>query len=655
MTATANTLRSRLARVRAAARRRLRPTPPPPPPVAPEVINLVPDPGFRGAPDRPFEAGGVYVHSHNSCEFTEVPGLPGVRGARVEGVGGNNDTHIAPGGRNAPGQFRLGMRAGGTYTASVSVYLDEPLTGTLNAAALRLIPGCIVDEAVKWTLAQSAAAPNEHGHHRISVTFTIPASAKGAWIRLHSGMSAGNGTVYWYDYTLTETGVPVDHFDGSTPDDTFHTHAWTGEPDASPARRTLRIAEGATPAEIAAAAVRLARAGLEEEAAYLRRHLPGDRLTTARIALARGDREAAAKALRKMVKAGDPDGEASYELGRLALAEHKWAAAEKLLRTAVNAKPEAYERGYALAFAYDKLKRREDSKRTSRAALVHDTKLPFDGPAVLDLDVKSYGARRELGVFVAEHLGQIRTQAEQRLARPVTSTFDQPIFVYWAQGFEAAPPVVRACLAALKENNPGNRVHELTDANISAYVDVPGGLMEALDGNRTHFSDLLRLLLLEKFGGIWVDGTCLVSEPLRPHITRALERSSVFAFNYTGPYISSWFLAARPGSYVIHLWRAACFLWWEKRGELIDYFLMHHVFEMLYHLDDRFRAEWDAGLRLNSKPPHALQTVMLESYDPDMYQTVMEGSFAHKLRYKYQPHELRSESYLARILRGDLP
>ncbi|MEU4687648.1 capsular polysaccharide synthesis protein [Actinoplanes sp. NPDC023714] len=655
MTAPANTLRSRLARVRAAARRRLRPVPPPPPPVAPSVVNLVPDPGFRGKPDRPFEAGGLYVHSHNACEFADVPGLDGVRGARVEGVGANNDTHIAPGGRNAPGEFRLGMRPGGTYTASVSVYLEEPLTGTLNAAALRLVPGCIVDEAVKWTLAQSAPARNEHGHHRISVTFTVPEDAKGAWIRLVAGMSAGHGVVYWYDYSLTETAVALDHFDGSTPATGFHVFEWTGEPDASPSRRTLQVSSSASPPDIAAEAVRLARAGVADEAAFLRKQITGDRMAVARILLASGDEEKALKTLRKVVKAGDPDGEAAYELGRLALAEHKWAAAEKHLRTAVSKQPSAPERGYALAFALDKLKRRDDSKRASKAALAHDPTLPFDGPAVLDLDVKSFGARRELGIFVAENLGLIRTQAEQRLARRVTSTFDQPIFVFWAQGFDQAPPVVQACLAALKANNPGSRVHELTEANVGAYVDMPEDLVATLGGNRTHFSDLLRMLLLEKFGGVWVDSTCFVSEPLRPHMDRALAQGSIFAFNYTGPYISNWFLASRPDSYAMHLWRAASFLWWEKRGELIDYFQHHHIFEMLYHLDERFRAEWDAGLRLNSQPPHALQGVMLQAYEPDMYQTVMEGAFAHKLRYKYRPHELRSESYLARIIRGDLP
>ncbi|MEV4636226.1 capsular polysaccharide synthesis protein [Actinoplanes sp. NPDC049548] len=622
-------------------------------PVTP-VVNLVPNPGFRGPIDQPVEKGGTYVHVHAVCEPTAIPGLPGVTGVRVSGRNDNNDTHIAPGGRNASGQFRLGMRPGATYTASVGVFLDAPLTGALNPAALRLVPGCVVDGAITWSLARSAPARNEYGHHRISATFTVPAAAEAVWIRLISGMSQGNGAVYWYSLMLTETDYPVRYFDGSTDADDFHTYEWLGEPHASPSRRTLRVRDGVAPAAIADEAVRLAEAGATVEARALLDRLEGSQSSAARVRIALGEETPARKALRKLVKAGDSDGEAAYQLGRLALRQRSWVAAERLLKDSVAKRPEAYERGYALAFAYDKLGRRADSKRASAAALMHDIELPFDGPAVLDLDVKSFGARRELGIFVAEHLEQIRRQAEARLAARVGTTFDQPIFIYWGQGFEFAPPVVRACLAALKANNPGSRVHELTDDNLSSYVEVPEDLSAALNGNRTHFSDLLRLLLLEKFGGIWVDGTCYVTEPLRPHVDAALARSTLFAFNYTGPYISSWFLASRPGSYAVHLWRAACFLWWEKRAELIDYFLLHHVFEMLYHLDDRFRAEWDEGQRLNSRPPHALQNAMLQPYDPEAFRVMTAGSFVHKLRYKYQAHELRSESYLARIIRDDL-
>jgi hypothetical protein len=635
-------IKSGLARARSAAARRLQPSPPPP--AAPVVVNQVPDPGFRAGLE------GIYVHTHATCELVEVPGLPGVIGARVEGVNDNNDTHIAPDGRNAPGMFRLGMRAGGTYTASVSVFLPEPLTGSLNSGALRLIPGCSVGGSVRWSLAQSSRARNEYGHHRISVTFTVPADATAAWIRLHSGMSAGHGIVYWYSYSLVEGDRPVDYFDGDTTGDDFFAYAWTGEANASPSTRTLRVAEGVAPTAIAEEAIR--RAGTAEGEALIAL-VDGDRLTEARVAAARGDIATARAGLRKVVKAGDPDGAAAYALGLIALDEHAWESAAKWLRAAVEKEPGEPQRAYRLAFAYDKLKRRDESKRTAAAGLQHDGPLPFDGPAVLNLDVKCFGARREVGLFLADHLDQIRVQTEQRLALPAVTALDQPIFVYWGQGFDQAPPLVRACVEALEEANPN--VHRLTDANIGYYVDVPDDLLVALGGNKTHLSDLLRLLLLEKFGGVWVDGTCWVSEPLRPHIEQALKQGSVFAFNYHGPYISSWLLAARRGSYAVHLWRAAMFLWWEKRGELIDYFLLHHFFEMLHHLDDRFRAEWDEGQRLSSGPPHALQTAMLQPYDPARLREITAASFVHKLRYKYQPHEVTSDSYLAHVIRHDLP
>ncbi|GIF36419.1 capsular polysaccharide synthesis protein [Actinoplanes xinjiangensis] len=622
-------------RIRAVLRRTPPQSGPTPAAAPPSVLNLAPDPGFRVAPD------GVDVPEQVAAERVEVPGRPGVTGLKV----------TVPGGGGAAVTPALTTLPAGTYRASVSVYLAEPLDGPPP----RLAAEWSLDEPVST---RSMPARNEHGHHRIGVTFTVPDGARDVRVRF----GAGQGDAIWYDYAVTASEALIRHFDGATPDDAVHVHEWTGEPNASPSRRTLRRDPAAITASTADDAPGVSGAALNgplvipetpEEAAALRELMAGDPLAVARLALAEGDTQAAVNGLRQVVKAGDPDGEAAWELGRIALTEQRWAAAEQLLRGAVAKRPEAFERGYALALAYDKLKRRDDSHRASAAALAHDTKLPFDGAALLDSDVTSFGARRELGIFLAEHLGQIRIQAEQRLARPAHSTFDQPIFVYWAQGFDVAPPVVKACLAALHANNPGSRVHELSLANIGAYVDVPEDLAAALEGDHYHFSDLLRMLLLEKFGGIWVDAACLVTEPLRPHIDRALAQGSVFAFTYTGPYLVNWFLASRPGSYVMHLWRAASFLWWEKRGEIVDFLLHHHIFEMLHRLDDRFRTEWDAGLRLNATPPHALQSVLLRPYDPEMFQTITEGAFVHKLRHQLPAAAGGSESYLARIIRGD--
>ncbi len=657
----------------------------PPAPPAGEVVNLAPNPAFRatgsrrelevdGATravdlfDQPFGAGGLYVHVHDVAFADDIPGRPGVRGARVVGTDDDNDTHVAPGGRNEPGQFRLGMRPGRTYTAAVSVALEAPLTGTLHPLALRVVPGCIVTDAVRWTLARSHPARNEAGDHRISVTFTVPPDAGAAWLRLVSGMSRGHGSVVWHSLCLTETDHPVEYFDGGGGSGPLHRTRWLGAPDASPSVRSrlpLRaddVAPGTSGRQdVAAEAARLATVEPAEAQAFadvlLDRPDPVAWVAAARPAAARGEWPAARALLDRALAAGDPDGAAAAELGRDAVRRRAWDEAARWYRTALDARPDDARRGYGLARGLDRTGHRAEARPVAAEALRHDPDVPaeLDAEAMLALDEKAFGARLDVGRFVVEHLPLIRTMASDRLATAPVAALADPVFVYWGQGFDAAPPLVRRCRNLLRATNPDLDVHELTDATVPYYVDVPPDLLEAVGDDRTHRSDLLRLALLECYGGVWLDATCLVTEPLAPHLRAAFAASDAFAFTYAGPLLSSWFLAARRGSYVVRMWRAALWLWWERRGELVDYFLLHHVFELLHHLDDEFRAEWDKGLRLSAYPPHALQEVMLRRYDPHRYTEIVAGSFVHKLRYKYDAADVRPDSYLAHVVRGDLP
>lgn len=679
----------RLRRIRAAAARRIVPVPGDSrrDAAASEIVNLAPNPGFRtwgsikqidldGEPaevrvfDQPFDQGGVYVHVHNVAYAAPVPGHPDTVGVLVRGINDNNDTHIAPGGRNEKGAFRLGLKPGGTYTIAASVYLDRPLSGQLNVSALRICVGIVQNETIKWSFGRSDAARNEFGDHRISVTVTIPIDATAAWVRLISGASAGHGDVYWHSLLVAEAPEAVDYFDGDTPDDALRRYAWTGVPHASPSRMTVRSAaelSGAKtdPAAAVEEALRLACAGRMQQARALLRAagakpgspaglrvraielLSSDDVTPDDVGTARA-------ALRRAAAHGDPRGDIALARGRLEKSRNNWSAAAAHFRRAANALPNDSVRSYELAYVLEKNGQRTESATIARAGVQSERAVPFDPAVLIAVEAKAVGPRREVGIFLAEHLDQIRTQARHRMEAVAAPPLRRPIFLYWGQGFDAAPPIVQRCRASVYASNPGADIHELTDANFLYYVDLPSDLVTALKGNRTHLSDLLRLALLERYGGIWLDATCLVTEPLAPRVDELLATSDSFVFSYAGAFISSWFLAARPDSYLIHLWRAAIFLWWEKRGELIDYFLLHHFFEMLVNLDDQFRAEWEKGVRRSARPPHALQNAMLRPYDRQAYDEMIAGSFVHKLRYKFDPAELRADSYLAWLVRGSL-
>jgi hypothetical protein len=123
----------------------------------------------------------------------------------------------------------------------------------------------------------------------------------------------------------------------------------------------------------------------------------------------------------------------------------------------------------------------------------------------------------------------------------------------WLQGFQDAPPVVQACLRSWKLRNPTWRVVELTDANLSQYIDAESLTdLRALNVRPQLLSDLVRLYLLRDYGGVWVDATCFCCQPLDSWLHDSVP-SGFFAFRNPGPdrILSSWFIAASQGNPLI--------------------------------------------------------------------------------------------------------
>lgn len=94
------------------------------------------------------------------------------------------------------------------------------------------------------------------------------------------------------------------------------------------------------------------------------------------------------------------------------------------------------------------------------------------------------------------------------------------IWQYWGQGFEPEqlPEIVRITLRSVDQYKGDALVVRLSDETISEYIDFPPFILDQLEHNphmtRTFFSDLLRLALLEAYGGAWLDATILLSGPI---------------------------------------------------------------------------------------------------------------------------------------------
>ena len=82
----------------------------------------------------------------------------------------------------------------------------------------------------------------------------------------------------------------------------------------------------------------------------------------------------------------------------------------------------------------------------------------------------------------------------------------------WFQGEENAPDLCKKCLESLRKYLKDREIIVITEKNMYDYIDFPDFIKEKYNKGiitRTHLSDLLRIQLLIKYGGTWIDSTVL--------------------------------------------------------------------------------------------------------------------------------------------------
>jgi hypothetical protein len=169
------------------------------------------------------------------------------------------------------------------------------------------------------------------------------------------------------------------------------------------------------------------------------------------------------------------------------------------------------------------------------------------------------------------------------------------IWMAWFQGWEKAPEVAQASVASWRRLNPGWRVHALNLIDLRQFLpDADLQRITTSEIPAEALSDLVRLELLHRYGGVWADATTLCAEPLDDWLPAKMN-SGFFAFERPGPnrMLSTWFLAAEVGSYIVETWRAAAIEYWDGRDTRDDYFWSHTLFAERYHADPFFRSDWD--------------------------------------------------------------
>ena len=230
------------------------------------------------------------------------------------------------------------------------------------------------------------------------------------------------------------------------------------------------------------------------------------------------------------------------------------------------------------------------------------------------------------------------------------------VWVCWFQGIEEAPYIVRKCYKSLNENLTNREIILITSENMFDYVSFPDYIIKKWKSGiitHTHMTDLLRLELLIKYGGTWIDATVFCSEK-EEKIPSYFFDSDLFFFQTLKPgrdghciYNSSWFMSSKTNNKLLLATQYLCYEYWKKYNRMIDYFLLHYFFSIVL---DYYREDWSKVIPKDNSTPHILLLRLFDTYNEKNWASIKEQTPFHKLTYKFEKeNENKKDTYYKHI------
>lgn len=264
--------------------------------------------------------------------------------------------------------------------------------------------------------------------------------------------------------------------------------------------------------------------------------------------------------------------------------------------------------------------------------------------------------------FLAERFQVSRFKSSRSRIRGLensTLVHEHPKVIWWRwlQRIENAPSIVRACYNSLVHGEwlkvQGYQVNVIDAENRKEYIELPDYIVKKWKKKQIPpalFSDLLRLQLLIKYGGTWIDSTVLrtldSSSKFQLSSAQKYLDADLFLFQYTpegttkGISISNWFISAHSNSEVLMVLRDMLFAYWKEYNCTLDYYIFHLFFAMVAEEFPEQIAAMPYGSSQNST---ALMRHWGKPFKPEQWEKLVSIVIFHKLSHRV-PKEIQNNS-----------
>lgn len=230
--------------------------------------------------------------------------------------------------------------------------------------------------------------------------------------------------------------------------------------------------------------------------------------------------------------------------------------------------------------------------------------------------------------------------------------FEEYIWTAWLQGEEKAPEVIRMNLASMRRYAGKHPLVVITNSNIDQYLDIPKKIINKYQSgiiSHAHYTDIIRMMLLAKYGGLWLDASVFLHHPIDEEAFLSPFYSVGFMAKKSR-YVSNskWLLAVlggRPGSNYLSVISEMLISYWTDHEAIIDYFVFDYLLAALYQNDSSFCKIVDQLPRM----PHftnELKKIMNNPYNQNELEMLLLDNQVYCLSYRDQFQKRTSKGEL---------
>ena len=237
------------------------------------------------------------------------------------------------------------------------------------------------------------------------------------------------------------------------------------------------------------------------------------------------------------------------------------------------------------------------------------------------------------------------------------------IWICWWQGLEDAPEIVKSCVNSIKKNTELHEVIVITEENYHEFVDFPTWLEDKKKNgviSKTHYSDLLRLEILSRYGGLWLDSTFYCSSKCIDEIFEkevwSIKRPDYLHCSIAYGHFANYSLASNWEYRKIYaIVRDFLLFYWQENDSIIDYLLTDYLIVLAskYNVEVKQKLE---QIEPNNPRCDDLFKVLGCPYDEVEWKELCENTGLFKLSWKHTfPMEIHGEpTFYAKIINEDL-